>query len=135
MKTYRLRWRFDFAGKPSKFGVWNLATENPANKACFVDKTGLVRASIEGEDIETFKTVTLFECDGHEYVSCQGEAFVKVSNVLGLSGSQQPRVHLSGVSFLTREEKVTAHCNGQVTRRPLTDKEKSFNFEEHKLGS
>lgn len=128
---YRLRWRFDFADKPTKYGLWNLSSNNPSDQACYVNKNGLVRASIEGENVITYELKTFFECDGHDYVTCKGEAFVRVSNVLGFNGKHQPRVNISGISFITRDKRVTVHCNGDVESRDLTAEEKKFKLEEH----
>ena len=53
---YLLRWRFDFIDGTYKFGGWNNPGKTNAMHAWRVNKTGLIRATIEGKDILTRKT-------------------------------------------------------------------------------
>lgn len=133
---YRLRWRFDFANKPSKVGVWNGASDLLSDKAAFVDKTGLIRAAIEVEDRLGCIVKPLVEVDGHRYASAKWltatnlPAFFRRSKVTSMK--RQPAI--IGLQFLTDSHKVSAFVDGSVSFRDLTDHEKKFNLEEHKLG-
>jgi hypothetical protein len=129
---WRLRWKFEFSNKPTKCGVWDLGSDHPNDAAWRINKEGLTRASIEGENRETYEIRTFFECEGSDYAFCQGEAFVKVPGVLGLKGSVTIKGTVAGISFLTREEKISVWVNGTVSRRLLSIEEKKFNFMEHK---
>src|SRR3990172_4226027 len=64
-ETYLLRWRFDFSDKPTRYGVWNSSIE----PAWSVNKNNLVRASIEGKDMQTRETRIIAECDGWDFVN------------------------------------------------------------------
>ena len=48
---YQLRWRFDFANKPTKVGFFNTPGNQKTGEglAAFVNKEGLVRACVEGK--------------------------------------------------------------------------------------
>ena len=131
---YRLRWRFDFADRPSRVGIWNGAGRHE-DGAWAVPKNGLVRAAIEAEDLRTFEQKLMFEVDGADYVSAQWDAYGRMSGMGPAAGSMTLRQHVGGLSFLTRTEKVTVSVNGTISRRPLTESEKLFKFHEHTSGT
>lgn len=131
---HRLRWRFDFAGRPSRCGIWNGAGR-PEDGAWAVDKAGLVRAAIEMESVVTQETTVALELDGADYASAQWEAYARVSNVLA-PGRVAPPSQIAGLSFLTRTEKITVFVDGRLTRRDLTAEEKKLStFTEHTAGT
>lgn len=130
---YRLRWRFDFDGKPTKFGGWNAARQNPHEMAAFVDKTGLVRASIEGELIGAWIVKTLFECDGHLYSSTEWNMAASIPAFLPKSDMIRPG-SVIGMSMLTANEKITVFVDGQIKRRALNNYETQFKLREHSFG-
>lgn len=135
-RYYRLRWRFDFAGRPSRAGVWNLASSDDATAAWRVPKDGLVCAVVEGEDMRTQETTVLFSCDGPDYVTCLGEMTARIPRGGFIGGNDgSPLYQLAGITFLTRAERVTVWRDGSVTRRTLTDKEKEFKQHEHIVGA
>lgn len=131
-KLLRLRWRFDFAGKPTKRGVWDAASGRPEDAAWMVDKTGLVLAAIEGEHRDTQEEMTLVECQGQDFALFQWEAYARCPG-LGMPAVFTPRTNVAGLSLLTRDEKITVWINGQWERKPLSAEEKEFNFHEHSV--
>jgi hypothetical protein len=114
--------------------VWNLASDDAATSAWRVPKDGLVRAAIEGEDMRTQETVTLFECPGPDYVTCQGEMTARVPRGGFINREVKPIHHVAGITFLTRTERVSVWRNGEVSRRLLTEEEKKFKLHEHIVG-
>ena len=131
---WRLRWRFDYSGRGTKYGSWNCSSPLQKDMAAFQPKEGLVSASIEGESTHTFEMRTFYECDGHEYVSCQGEAYGKIRNPLGITGAGNPMVFFSGLSFITRDKKVTVFIDGTMQQEFLRNKKADYKFFEHEAG-
>lgn len=129
---YRLRWRFDFAGRPSRVGGWNSASTNPKDMAAFVDKTGLVRACIEAESVLTYQLKVLAEVDGHCYVTSSWEMAAALPTFN--SGAYTTQGSIIGLSLVTLEEKLTVFVSGQVLRKPLLDYQKKIDLTEHRLG-
>ena len=114
---YLLRWRFDFADKPTRYGIWN----NPQGKAWAVNKDGLIMASIEGKDIMTREVKTLVACDGHEFVNFKWHAIVK-----GMGGRLPARP--IGMILQTREMDVLMLMNGDHATKQRTEYDKNFNY-------
>jgi hypothetical protein len=131
---YRLRWRFDFANRPSRYGVWNGASPHKSDMAAFVPKDGLVRAAVEGIKVARNVNVILAEVDGHNFASFAWDAAVGLPSI-GLQGSFSRESTIVGLSILSRTEKITVYIDGKVKRRPLTGHEMKFKLEEHKGGS
>jgi hypothetical protein len=135
-RRYRLRWRFDFASRPSRFGIWNNSGARPEDGAWRVPKDGLVRACIEAECALTFKTTVLVDVPGPDYVTALWEAFARsTGGVQNQDGSVRLRTSIAGLSFLTRTEKITVWMDGRVERRPLTAEEAVFDQHEHTAGT
>lgn len=121
-----LRWRFTYATRPDRFGSWDCASRAPEHIAALQPKDGLVRAFIEGRSA-TGEVFPVLHVDGPDYVFCQGEAWTSLR-----PGS---KTSVIGLSFLTRDEKLTAYIDGQVKRRYLTARERQFKFCEHTAGA
>lgn len=119
---YLLRWRFDFVGRASVFGMWN----SPVNTAWNQNREGLTRASIEGKDVLTKQTVTLVECDGHDFRNFQWLAIARVNP--GMRGSVSPVPEHIGLKILTTNEEVSVLVTGQCARRTLSEPEKGIQF-------
>ena len=131
---YRLRWRFEFADRPARRGVWNLESDRPDDAAWRVPKAGLVYAVIEGENIRTFETVRFFECPGPDYITCKGNAYTRTPGAIGLSvAAFSPRPILWAISFLTRTELVAVTVIGELWRRPATTDEHRAAIHEHSI--
>lgn len=135
-RQFRLRWRFDFADGRCKRGVWNGASPRHEDGAWAVNKTGLLKALVEGEDIATSEMSVLAEADGPDYVSAQWEAYSRVP------GSMNPRVGalklrptISGLTLVLRDEAVSVYVDGRVERRQLRAEEKNLKLREHTAGT
>jgi hypothetical protein len=110
-------------GKPSRVGVWNNASPRDEDRAAYVNKSGLVRASIEGEDLETFLVVTLAECDGHEFVNFEGIAASPLPSI-GFTGARTlPNVML-GMALVTAGKREAVFVDGSRATRERTEEEK-----------
>lgn len=121
-----MRWRFDFANKPSKFGMWNSPgpRQHGAHAAWSTNKEGLVRASIEGKDIYTREVRTLVACDGHNFVNMKWHAEIRHS--VGAYGHFPGKP--IGMILQTRDEDVLYLMDGQWGRRPRTAQDQDFNY-------
>ena len=127
---YRLRWRFDFAGRPSRIGGWNATSQDPKEMAWAVKKEHLVRASIEGEKNGEWIVKTLLEVDGHDYASMRW-----VGNV-SLGGWQPGKFvrapDVVGLTIMTASTAATVFIDGTGQAIPLTEYEKKFKLTEHR---
>jgi hypothetical protein len=129
---YKLRWRFDFAGKPSRCGVWN-GSGGDKDSAWAVNKEGLVRACIEGEDIYTHELKTLVELDGHNYATCEWIAYSRMPGFYKYAGDVTPRVYIGGLALISRTHRVNVYVDGTYTQQELSDEEKLFKKKEHSI--
>ncbi len=120
---YLLRWRFDFADRPSKMGMWSQSGTRDEDKASFVNTTGLVRASIEGKDIATREVKVLAECDGHDYVVFKwNAAFIS-------TGSFATGQHvLTGLKLVTRDFELDVFPSGDVKILARAEDEKTIHY-------
>ena len=120
---YLLRWRFDFADRPSRMGMWSQSGTRDEDKASFVNTTGLVRACIEGKDIATREVKALAECDGHDYVVFKwNAAFIS-------TGSFAAGQHvLTGLKLVTRDLELDVFPSGDVKISARLEDEKNFNY-------
>lgn len=131
---FRLRWRFEFSqGKNAVVGVYDSASDLPRDSAWAINKEHLAYVIIEGENRHTFGLRRLLVCEAAAYVSMQWEAYSK-SPSLGLKASHgefklQPNI--SGLSILTREEKITCWTNGTISRELLSEHDKTWKIKEH----
>lgn len=125
-KLYDLRWRFDFAGRPSRYGKWSNPGKSDELKACYQNKEGLVRASIEGQSVLTQEITTLAECDGHDFVNFQWMAVAMTPATL--VGLAKPVHALVGLKIITRELELGVASDGSVAKRVRPEAEKRINF-------
>ena len=120
---YLLRWRFDFADKPVRYGMWSQAGTRDEDKASFVNTAGLVRASIEGKNVSTREIKTLAECDGHDYVLFKWNA-AYISH-----GSFSAGKHvLTGLKLVTREIELDVFSTGDVRVEARPQEDINFNY-------
>lgn len=118
--AFRLRWRFDFHGKPTRIGQWSRPADRLEDMAAFQNSEGLARASIEAQDVVTQETVTVAECDGSDFCNFQW-----VSAMWGLAGSHAKIV---GLTLVTRDQRCTVYVNGETAVDDRTDEDKSFHY-------
>jgi hypothetical protein len=130
----RLRWVFKFADRPDKVGMWNGSTNKFEESAAYISKTGIVYAAIQIEYIGQWTPITLFECDGHDYVSSR---WIGATNAgMGFSMPQDSFTaapSIVGLSFITRSECVSCFVDGSISRRPLKASELKFKLREHRI--
>jgi hypothetical protein len=125
-KKYDLRWRFDYANRLPAYGKWSSPGNSPELQAWRQNREGLVRASVEGQDVATQVIKTLAECDGWDFVNFQWMAVAM--SPASLVGVAQPVHALVGLKVVTREVELCVHANGEVERRVRPEAEKKMNF-------
>jgi len=126
-KFYRVRWRFDYLNRPSTYGIWNVPGP-AANQACFQNKEGMIRASIEGEDVKTREIKALAECDGHDFRNFQWMAVGRMLHMPRAGESMKPLTNLVGMKLLTTNDEYRVYGTGAVEKVPLPESHKMINF-------
>lgn len=127
-RKYRLRWRLDFAGKGPKFGIWNDSggkqDEKFGSAAWCTNKNGLVRASIEAECQQTWKVITVAECDGHDFVNFSWRKATPAPFLLKHEPTMTIEGQLVGCNLETREHliRVTVDGGKQILKKTEADK-------------
>lgn len=118
-KRVRLRWRYEYAASPARYGGW----DNPNIKAWNISRDGLLWAVIEAEDFEG-NLMRVAECPGPDFCMFQWEAEVGY----GASGPSQQR--LVGLSIISRSAKLSVYNNGIVSseKRANVDLDNHFQF-------
>lgn len=135
-RQFRLRWRFDFADGRVVRGVWNGASPRHEDGAWAVNKTGLLKALVEGEDIATSELSVLAEVDGQDYMSAQWEAYSRMPGIMGqMPTAMKLRPTVAGLTYVCRNEAVSVYVDGRLERRPLRDEEKNLKLREHTSGT
>lgn len=134
MPIYRLRWVFRWVDGKVRRGIWNGASNRFEDTAASINKTGLIQAAIEGEHVTGYGIKTLFECDGHDYASASWMAASSMPALIGKinAGSVRLIPDIIGLSFTTRNERVSVFVDGSISRRPNTEYEKQFKLREHR---
>lgn len=123
---YKLRWRFDFATKPTRRGLWLQAGTQDSDKACFVNKDGLIRASIEAENVQTYELKTLAECVGPDFCNFEWDAVVSVPGFVRSAITQKG--HIIGLRIVSRDFNTIVYVNGDVHVKPRTEEDKQFHL-------
>jgi hypothetical protein len=119
-RKYKLRWRFDFAQKPAKYGMWDKPGETKETQAWCQNGEGLIRAAVEGKDPVTKEEVILAQCDGHDFVNFQWMAAAKVNPFF--KGTAKTSHFLLGLKLTTREKAFEVFPDGMVNKKDRTDK-------------
>lgn len=104
---YRLRWRFDFLNRPSKFGQWDRDADRLEEKACYQNREGLIRASIEGKNWRTYEVKILAECDGWDFINFAWRAEFR-------GNAKTSYTRHTGLELWTRDIKKLVLFNGNV---------------------
>ena len=127
-RRYRLRWRFDFADKPTKTGIWNNSggqqKEGFGSSAWCVNKTGLVRAAVEAENQQTWEVSVLAECDGWDFVNFAWIATTPAPFMLGALDALEIQGQVTGLVLETRElnHRVRVDGSQQIVQKTAADK-------------
>lgn len=136
-RRYRLRWRFDFAGKASRTGIWNNSggkqDEKFGSAAWCVNKEHLVRAAVEGELWDdnggwTGQTVALAECDGWDFVNFSWIATTPAPFMLGELNQLEIAGQITGLTLETREHHHVIRVDGSKKIRPRTAADKTIHL-------
>lgn len=125
-KFYFLRWRFDFHGSASRFGMWSDPGNQLVHGAWKQTRIGLsvARAIIEGKDFLSRQISVLADVPGQDFVMFEWNA-TAVINPFGGS----PKNHrINGLSIVARDRVVTVGIDGKVTVKPLPNSHKTIQF-------
>jgi hypothetical protein len=138
-RKYRVRWRFDFHGKPTKRGIWNDAggsqDEKFGTSAWATNKDGLARAVVEGEVWDdkggwSDRIVCLAECDGADFVNFSWQAATPVpylstlDAMRGLTMSGQ----IVGLTLETRDHLHQVYVDGSKFIKTKTEADKAIHL-------
>lgn len=127
--TYRLRWRFDFAHKPPKWGGWMNTGRGDESKAYLVNKDGLVKASIEAEDIRDWKIYELASVSGQDYVNFQWEALAIAPNLMNMPHETKLKSQIVGLRLVRRDWETIVYVNGETRlEKSVNLNHKDFHF-------
>jgi len=124
-RKYRLRWRFDYLGKPSKMGMWSLTSNNPVDQA-WNKNTNVIRAKIEVKDLATREIKVLVSCPGVDFLNFGWLAVAR--GPVFFRNSVQPVHQLIGLQMWTREKKIAVFDTGKIQIVNLKPAEKQTNF-------
>lgn len=111
-RIWMLRWRFDFAGRPSKYGHWGRSEANPQGMAAFQLKEGLVRAAVEGKHQVTKESKIFAECDGWDYNVFKWMATAHAP--VFMRGEVTPYTRCVGLKLVTRDKEIEVYDTGDV---------------------
>ena len=109
---YLLRWRFDYATRPAKYGMWSQPAVLESDTAAFCPKDGLVRAAIEGRHSITREDKIIAACDGQDFVNFQWVAEAHF-NPFGGGITQQ---NVVGLKLVTSQNETTVFASGKVVQ-------------------
>lgn len=131
--VYRLRWVFHFLDGKVRNGIWNGSGNRPEDKAEYINKTGLIRASIQVKDFYGNGIKDLFECDGHDYITAKWIGAVGAGSLLSKQkvNSFTLEPDIIGLSFITRKERVSVFVDGSISSRKHYKNETIDKLREH----
>jgi hypothetical protein len=118
---FLLRWRLEYSGKPSRYGMWGDSA--PGVEAWNQSRANLVRAQIEAKDIVTRETSIVVDCPAADYRVFQWVGVQRLN--IKSSASLQRNV---GLAILTNDQRIEAFEWGEVRQRPLINGEKNIKF-------
>lgn len=118
---YLLRWKFDYASRPSRAGMWDNPGKLDTDKACFNNKDDVICAKIEGKNYLTRETVVLAEIKGENFMNFQW-----LANAYLTPGTSTPRTVLTGMKIVSRYEEIEVFKNGKINKKPLSNDNINF---------
>lgn len=125
-RLWLLRWRLDFANRPTKVGHWGRPEVQQSGMAAFQMKEGLVRACIEGKHIRTKEVKIFSECDGWDYNVFKWIACAFVQGMV--RGEVTPYTRAVGLKLVTRNKEIEVYDTGDVLVLPRTEEDKKFHY-------
>lgn len=129
VSKYRIRWRYDWIDRPSKYGMWSLTTKNEIDQAWNKQKEGLLFATVEGKDVDG-KIVTLCQCPGQDFAFFQWICIARTPlRVMQNRIKPSPPIHqLIGIKMVTRYETISVMNTGHIFREPRSTEDQKFNY-------
>lgn len=129
-QRFRLRWRFEYSDKPTKYGMWNSSGDVPEEQAWYQSKEHLTSAVIEGKDIASGRIVRVIEVTGSDFCCFE---WCAVSSMGGLSRpgmGQTLNSTIVGLKIVARDKNIFVYVDGQVKveNRNDQDSDKLFHF-------
>jgi hypothetical protein len=126
---FELRWRFEFANKPTRAGMWSQPAKMQSDMAAFVNKDGLISASIEAKNFYTQEQFIIAECSGQDFVNFKWVA-ERHQVVAGPGLYSFANWHnLVGLSLVTRDVELTVYFDGNNLILNRTEEDKNFHYE------
>lgn len=127
---FLLRWRFDFFdSKPARYGIWNHAGTSELDYAWCVNKTNLLRASIESKCIVNNTIRPVVEVDGPEFVNFKWVGCVKMPiNFKNKIKKQTCSPINVGLTLVNREHEITFFIDGQLKIEERSEQDKMFHY-------
>jgi len=132
---YRLRWVYHFVDGRIRPGIWNGASNRFEDTAASINKTCLLFAMIQSEDQIGYGVRTLFECDGHDYITAKWLGASSTGAPMGKWKVEAIKLEpdIIGLSFLTRKERICVFVDGSISRRQHRTDENIEKIREHNL--
>lgn len=126
---FELRWRFEFANKINRCGMWSKSSNNPSEMAAFVNKDGLLLAAIEAKNFYTQEQFIIAECQGQDFVNFKWNA--ERHQILSAPGlySFANWHQLVGLTLVTREVELAVYFDGSSHIEHRTEEDKNFHYE------
>lgn len=106
------RWRFEYADKAPRIGIWNYVGDDSALQAWNQPKEGLLFAVIEAKDHNQV-IHRVFECSGQDFCNFQWEIEASFS-FKGKVGEHR----IIGLTLVSRNERATIFKNGACVVEP-----------------
>ena len=120
-QRYMIRWRKDYKSGITKLGSWDRPGDSPSQWAYTYSNDGLLRAVIEGKNLENGVTETLAECDGHDFRNFE---WIAVSPAPVKNAKVRLIGSIHGMTLMTTNHKYSCHIDGNISRRDLSEAEK-----------
>jgi len=127
-RLWMVRWRFDFAAKPTKYGLWGRPGETKEVQAWCNNGEGLLRASIEGKQIVTREQKLFAECDGHSFVNFKWIAAAGMPAFAKGYGEAQLRSRIVGLTLVVRDNEIHVYDTGQIIVSDRTEEDKNYHY-------
>jgi hypothetical protein len=118
----RLRWRFEYADKPTKYGGWDYNGDDPLLSAWRQSRDGLLFAILEAKTMDG-NILKMVECPGADFCNFQWEMEARLN-----AGSLSHR-HV-GLTLVTRSHRYTIFINGKtkVAERSSNDFDNHYSY-------
>lgn len=117
---FRLRWRFNYADKHSRYGVWSRPAERPEDMAAFNNRGAIVSATIESQDVTNDSVRVVAECSGSDFVN-----FEWIATATGFDTSTSQIV---GLTLVTSNERCSVYVDGSAAIHKRSEDEKRLNL-------